>query len=149
MDPDFASNVQRFVIYSSVMKTIQNHWLLGVGYFQVFARSKQLGFVKIIFLHSHNILLQYLSEFGIFGFSLFSILLILYFVRFYNLLKRSNHLKSEDLLLFKGIGIGILGFLFTQSVDYTLHNQKVLYVFLLFFFLFMQKTKDYPDKQSI
>jgi O-antigen ligase len=143
-DEQFTSNLQRLAIWTSSLETLKHNWFLGVGYFQLYIRS--IDWAKFYFAHAHNMFLQFFVEYGIIGFLTLSGIVMYFLVTYIGLLTKK--VKSEQWILLNGIGAGITAFLLTQMVSYNLWNQKILYVFLLIFFLFIHWKESSSEKEN-
>ena len=132
-DLTMQSNVERIYGLISSFKIILDYPLTGVGLgcYEFVYPSYKLPMAKEILPHAHNTLMVFATEAGIIAASAF-LVFIIHLVKnlYFSLLQ--NNCRNERHYLLVGMSGSVLALLLHGFVDYTLGNQGVLGIFMLY-----------------
>ncbi|ETS92112.1 O-antigen ligase [Veillonella sp. AS16] len=130
------SNLGRLYVWESDKKIIKDHFLIGVGpglWQQIYRERYKLTEETQDLAHSHNNMLQIMTESGILG--LFGFLGFSWFVIYRSLKNYIRHINPYDL----SIIIGFISYLFLfGSIDYTWGNSSGIRIFWVVMGLMVQ-----------
>ncbi|SDF72926.1 O-antigen ligase like membrane protein [Sporolituus thermophilus DSM 23256] len=136
-DLTMQSNIERIHGLISSFKIILDYPLTGVGLgcYKLFYPTYKLPLAKEILPHAHNTLMVFATEAGVFTAAAFFGFIILLIKSLYLNIRqniRQNNCHNEHYYLVMGMSGGILALMLHGFVDYTLGNQGVLGIFMLY-----------------
>lgn len=120
-----SSTSYRVYIWMGTLAMLSDYWFSGVGLGETsFNKIYPLySYNNIEAPHSHNLYLQIISQFGIFG-------LIVFMGIVYNFYKEATiSMLKEKNILNAGIIAGMTGFFLEGMFDYTWYNYRVILIF--------------------
>ncbi len=124
-DMSDSSTSYRVYIWMGTLAMLKDYWFCGVGLGETSYNTiyPLYSYNNIEAPHSHNLYLQFVSQFGIIG-------LITFLGMVYNFYKDTTikMLKKKDILL-AGIVAGMTGFFLEGMFDYTWYNYRVILIF--------------------
>ncbi|MBR3887857.1 MAG: O-antigen ligase family protein [Clostridia bacterium] len=124
-DMSDSSTSYRVYIWMGTLAMLKDYWFCGVGLGETSYNTiyPLYSYNNIEAPHSHNLYLQFVSQFGIIG-------LITFLGMVYNFYKDTTikMLKKKDIVL-AGIVAGMTGFFLEGMFDYTWYNYRVILIF--------------------
>ncbi len=124
-----SSTYYRVFTWRGVLRMLKEVWLSGIGVGQTAFQQLYPIFAYAgteAAPHSHNLIMQIISETGIFGFVIFSIVIFLFFQNGFEFIRNST---GKDRLTVAAGVTGIVSILVMGLFDYVWYNYRVFFLF--------------------
>ena len=139
-----SSTSYRVYIWLGTIAMLKDYWFSGVGLGKSSFNAVYpiYSYNGVITPHSHNLFLQFMTEYGIAGLFIFIVLIY----QFYK--EAVISLLHEKNLLLASIAAGMTGFYLESLFDYTWYNYRVVLIFWIILSIGMTVTVVQKDIQK-